>query len=78
VSDALQWLVVAVAVAVSAVYTLGALLPFGWRVRIAVALTGRVPDRARIWLAGRTGCDACGSRPLATQVRRSRRSLDRS
>jgi len=73
VSDVLQGLVVGAAVLASALYAFRALAPFGWRVALARRLAGRLPDRALIWLAGQSACDACGPRPVATPApRRSR------
>ncbi|MEI8298782.1 MAG: hypothetical protein WCH32_12230 [Pseudomonadota bacterium] len=60
----LERAIVTLLVAVSVLYALKMLLPFGWRVAIARWLAGRVPDSVRIWIAGKHGCDACGvSRP---------------
>ncbi|HUO79668.1 MAG TPA: hypothetical protein VMU00_05970 [Steroidobacteraceae bacterium] len=62
-------LIVAAAVAASALYAFKALAPFGWRVSLARRLTGRLPDRVLIWLAGQSACDACGPRPAALPPR---------
>lgn len=72
-SELLQQLVVGAAVLASAVYAFRALAPFGWRVALARRLSGRLPDRVLIWLAGQGACDACGPRPIAAPPgRRSR------
>jgi len=72
VNEVLEPLIVGAAVLVSAVYAVKALAPFGWRVGLARRLSGRLPDRALIWLAGQSACDACGPRPSATPPRRRR------
>jgi hypothetical protein len=68
--EILERLVVAAAVLASAAYAFKALAPFGWRLALARRLSGRLPDRVLIWLAGRTACDACGSRPVRAPLRR--------
>jgi hypothetical protein len=55
-----ETLLVTSIVACSAAYALKTLLPFRWRVEAARRLQGRLPDRMRVWLAGNTGCGACG------------------
>ena len=55
-------IVVLLLVLLSLAVVLKKLLPFGWRVALAKGLSGKVPDRVRIWLAGRSACDACGRR----------------
>jgi hypothetical protein len=62
VNELLEWLPVAAAVLASALYVFKALAPYGWRVALARRLAGRLPDRVRIWLAGASACEACGSR----------------
>jgi hypothetical protein len=59
----LEPLAVAAIVIACAIYALRSLTPFRARVALARALSGRVPDRVLIWLAGQTACQACGSRP---------------
>ncbi len=54
--------VVAALVLLSLLIVLKTLLPFSWRVGLARRMAGKVPDRLRIWLAGRSACDACGRR----------------
>ncbi len=71
----LERLIVAVAVLASALYAFKALAPFGWRVGLARRLSGRLPDRALIWLAGQGACDACGPRPTAAPPRRRPQKL---
>jgi hypothetical protein len=66
----LERLVVGAAVLASALYAFKALAPFGWRVSLARRLTGRLPDRMLIWLAGQGACDACGPRPSIVTRRR--------
>jgi hypothetical protein len=63
VNRLLERALVAVIVVAAIGVALRALLPFAWRVRLARALQGRVPDRVLIWVAGRQGCDACDGRP---------------
>jgi hypothetical protein len=58
-SALLERLLVAFAVAASCAYALRALAPFRWRVGLARRLAGRVPDRLRIWIAGRGACETC-------------------
>lgn len=53
---ALVGLIVSIAIAVS----VRALMPFGWRVRLARAIASWAPDRIVVWLAGRQGCESCG------------------
>jgi len=66
-------LIVAAAVLASALYAFKALAPFGWRVAVARRLSGRLPDRLLIWLAGQGACDACGPRPAPAALRRRSR-----
>ena len=69
-SEWLERLIVGAAVLASALYAFKALAPFGWRVGLARRLCGRLPDRALIWLAGQSACDACGPRPPVMPPRR--------
>jgi hypothetical protein len=55
-------IVVLLLVLLSLAVVLKTLLPFSLRVALAKGLRGKVPDRVRIWLAGRSACDACGRR----------------
>ncbi len=71
-SGLLERLVVGAAVLASGLYAFKALAPFGWRVRLARRLAGRLPDRALIWLAGQSACDACGPHPATTPPRNRR------
>jgi hypothetical protein len=70
VSALFERLIVGAAVIASALYAFRALAPFGWRVSLARRLSGRLPDRVLIWLAGQGACDACGPRPAAAPPRR--------
>jgi hypothetical protein len=58
----LERIVVLLVVLWSLAVVLKTLLPFAWRVALAKALAGKVPDRLRVWLAGRSACDACARR----------------
>jgi hypothetical protein len=55
-----ELLVVTAIVSTSAAYAVRTLMPFRWRVEIARRIEGRVPDRIRVWLAGRAACGGCG------------------
>ena len=66
----LERTLVGLIVAAGTLYALKALVPFAWRVALARALAGRVPDRLRIWLAGSRACGACGSPGPAAARRR--------
>jgi len=57
-------MLVTLIVLASLAYAGKALLPFRWRVALARHLAGKVPDALRIWLAGVTACERCGSGPL--------------
>jgi hypothetical protein len=69
-SEWLERLIVGAAVLASAAYAFKALAPFGWRVSLARRLSGHLPDRLLIWLAGQSACDACGPRRPALPQRR--------
>ena len=56
---------VGVIVGASIVYAFRAIAPFRWRVALARAFNGWVPDRFVVWLAGQSACKACGNRSAA-------------
>ena len=56
---------VGIVVLASALFACRSLAPFRFRVALARRLSGRVPDRVVIWIAGATACQNCGGRAAA-------------
>jgi len=58
----LEPVLVGLIVLASALFACRALAPFRLRVALARRLSGRVPDRVLIWIAGASACQSCGAR----------------